>query len=144
MPMSEPSVKDLNILAFLFAERVVIDQITGRYTLVGVFDVMELENAQKIESPWFVYMSARGEIMFSPTRTADIELSISRDGEEERNVFSAKGTASAPEGELANVQVHFAIPIPSIGMSQGQYTVSILVNANLIATRRLIVNGDRK
>ena len=142
--MNEPSVKNLKILAFLFAERVVIDQITGRHTLVGVFDIMELEKEQKIESPWFVYVSARGEIMFSPTRTADIKLSISREGDEERSMFRAEGTASAPEGELTNVQVHFAIPIPSIGISQGKYTVSIVVNANLIATRTLIVNGDRK
>ena len=137
-------MKDLKILAFLFAERVVIDQITGRYTLVGVFDIMELAKEQKIESPWFVFVSVCGEIMFSPTGTTEITLSISREGDEEQSMFSAQGTTSSPEGELENVQVQFAVPIPSIDISQGKYVVSVLVNANLIASRRLVVNRDRK
>lgn len=143
MPLNEPSAENPDLLAFLFAERVVIDRITGRYTLVGVFDTIELEKEQKTESPWFVYVSARGELMFSPTNTVEIKLSISPEGDGEGSTFSAEGTTSALEDELANAQVHFHIPIPSIGISQGQYTVSILVNANLIATRKLIVNRDR-
>ena len=134
---------DLTILAFLFAERVVVDQLTDRHTLVGVFDVLELTSEQKVAPPWFVFVSTEGEIRFSPAGTADIELSISREGREQ-SVFSGQGSIklpSAPENELVNLQTQFAVPIRSLGMSPGNYIVSILVNRKPIAARRLIVTG---
>ena len=133
--MSEPSAN--NLLAFLFAERALLDRNTGRHTLVGIFDGITLEREGKV-GPWFVFVSTLGEVIF-PTQTPRITLSILRQGEEQV-LLEADSTVSA-EGEwVKSLHVNLAIPIPSMEIAEGEYGVSILVNSELIATRKLIVN----
>jgi len=149
-PMSTTPEAGLDILAFLFAERVVIDKATGRYTLVGVFDTIELEKDQKDSTPWCVYVLARGDVIFAPEnappdRAAKVSLIISS-GDCERvksqGTVSLEGSLAHEAHDWANVQVNFHIPLPAMPIPAGKYDVSLLVNDNHVATRPLAVNRD--
>ena len=132
----EPSQEtgDNQVIALLFAERVLFDQVTRRYTLVGIFDIMRLG---KQEPSWCVFVSVCGETMFAPNGTIYIELTISKDGEA---IFTADSTTARLGNSLETMQViQFAIPIPLIGISQGEYTITLVMNEKKMATRTMKV-----
>lgn len=134
------------VRTILFAERVVQEAGTGRYTIVGVFDTMDLNDERLASAPWYIFLS----VVDLPEGTAvSLEIRIERSGSEagEAGGFQGRGTIDVPPLNLPSpspspINVSFALPISLFKPAAGHYDVSVLLDGKEAATRPLFAVSE--
>ena len=119
----------------LFAERV-IPSPDGRYSLIGIFDTIDLGDFKQASTPWYIYMSIIGM-----SRKTKVRLLISRVGNDEE-VYEGNGSIEI-NGPIPHA-VECAFPIQRFEQSPGEFLLRLYVGDREIAKRTLTVTrkGD--
>lgn len=111
------------VYALLFAERVVQEAGSGRHTLVGVFDTIDLDDDRQASTPWFAFIS----VVDLPIGETTIELKIALHGID-RTEFQGRGHIQTPADHPPPVKVECGLPINLFQPSPGQYDVSLVLD----------------
>ena len=125
--------------AFLLAERVLRDADTGRYTVVGIFDTINLDNNVQPSIPWCVFVS----IFDLPVGHIKLELRISR-SDDGTTKFIGHGNINVPNQLNPPVRIESGLHVGVIEIEQGEYDVSLSLDNTLAAKRKLFVKNKEE
>ena len=134
-----------SVLSFLFAEQIIQDRNTNRYTLVGIFDQIDLQPGDDGTPPWMIFtmvsdipMKTNVESEHINLRIFDIEQNQVLHGE---GKFTLKGLEAADRSEydVASFSASFRMPIRRLNLTPGTYRVSLDLGGDVVAERPLFV-----
>ena len=122
---------EINLLAFLFADRV-IEERNGKKGIIGVFNRFTLQKFPATPAPWFVFCATDN----MPVGEFGFTLNITRE--------ASKAVVCSVEGEIkiddASMGFELVLPMPPIQFpKEGTYVVSLLFDGRTVIDRVLHV-----
>jgi hypothetical protein len=129
---SDQDLGEPRVLALLFCDQVIVDRDTGKHSLIGLFEIINLRKFPTAAQPFFIYACVAGG------RASETKYYLRME---------------APDGEIlvqASVDVdewgptgiwQFEVRLPGVLLSSpGEYLVRLYVEGRVLSERKLFVH----